>query len=84
MGSQLCAPVSDSLHSETVEVTQDLLAQFLGTTRTGISLAATMLSDEGVIRQRWGRVRIVRRMGLSARACDCYEPPAKRPGHRTR
>ena len=39
--------VSDSLQSETVEVTQDLLAQFLGTTRTGISLAATTLSDEG-------------------------------------
>ena len=75
---------SDSLQSQTVEVTQDLLAQFLGTTRTGISLAATTLSDDGVIRQRWGRVQIVRRMGLSARACDCYEPPAKQPLHRTR
>src|SRR5688572_10857636 len=41
---------SDSLQSDTVEVTQDLLAQFLGTTRTGVSLAATSLSDEGVIR----------------------------------
>jgi CRP-like cAMP-binding protein len=76
--------VSDSLHSDTLEVTQDLLAQFLGTTRTGISLAATTLSDDGVIRQRWGRVQIVRRMGLSARACDCYEAPTKPPVHRTR
>jgi CRP-like cAMP-binding protein len=76
--------VSDSLHSETVEVTQDLLAQFLGTTRTGISLAATSLSDDGVIRQRWGRVQIVRRMGLSARACDCYEAPPKHPILRNR
>ena len=76
--------VSDSLQSETVEVTQDLLAQLLGTTRTGISLAATTLSDHGVIRQRWGRVQIVRRPGLSARACDCYEAPAKPPVHRAR
>ena len=75
---------SDSLQSDTVEVTQDLLAQFLGTTRTGISLAATILSDNGVIRQRWGRVQIVRRTALFARACDCYEPPAKPPLQRTR
>ena len=75
---------SDGLHSETVEVTQDLLAQFLGTTRTGISLAATTLSDDGVIRQRWGRVQIVRRSVLSARACTCYEAPAKSPVHRAR
>lgn len=75
---------SDGLQSQTVEVTQDLLAQFLGTTRTGISLAATTLTDEGVIRQRWGRVQIVRRTALSARACDCYEPPARPPVHRAR
>ena len=75
---------SDALHSETVEVTQDLLAQVLGTTRTGISLAATTLTDHGVIRQRWGRVQIVRRTALSARACDCYEAPAKHPVHRAR
>ena len=31
---------SDGLHADTVDVTHDLLAQLLGTTRPGVSLAA--------------------------------------------
>jgi CRP-like cAMP-binding protein len=57
---------SDALHADTLDVTHDLLAQLLGTTRPGVSLAAVALVDRGVIRQRRGRLRILQRTGLRA------------------
>ena len=76
--------VSDGLQAQTVDVTQELLAQLLGTTRTGVSEAASLLDDAGVIRQRRGRVRILQRAGLCARVCDCYDYSTERPPHRVR
>jgi CRP-like cAMP-binding protein len=76
--------VSDALHADTVDVTHDLLAQLLGTTRPGVSLAAVALADRGLIRQRRGRMRILQRTGLRARVCDCYDAPATRPVPRPR
>jgi len=68
---------SDGLQSDTVDVTHDLLAQLLGTTRTVISAAASVLDEDGLIRQRRGRVHILRRPQLCARVCDCYDVPAQ-------
>ena len=68
---------SDGLQSDTVDVTHDLLAQLLGTTRTVISAAANVLDDDGLIRQRRGRVRLLRRPQLCARVCDCYDVPSR-------
>jgi CRP-like cAMP-binding protein len=60
--------------TDTVAVTQDLLAQLLGAPRTVVSRAATGLEDRGLIRQQHGRVRILQRGGLRARACSCGTP----------
>jgi CRP-like cAMP-binding protein len=73
---------SDGLRADTVDITHDHLAQLLGTTRPGVSLAACVLADQGVIRQRRGRIRILQRAGLRAQVCECYEAPAPRPAPR--
>ena len=64
---------ADCARSETIELTQDRLAQMLGASRESVSRVATRLQDQAVIRQRHGRIHIVNRSGLAARACDCYE-----------
>jgi CRP-like cAMP-binding protein len=63
---------ADRTSADTLDVTQDLLAQLLGAHRTAVSVAATALQDRGVIRQRHARVQILQRAGLRARACSCY------------
>ena len=51
----------------------------------GISLAATMLSLTAASFVSGGAAcRLCGARALSARACDCYEPPAKPPVHRAR
>jgi CRP-like cAMP-binding protein len=63
---------ADCARSEMVELTQDRLAQMLGTSRESVSRVATRLQDEAVIRQRHGRIHIVNRPALMTHACDCY------------
>jgi CRP-like cAMP-binding protein len=68
--------------TDTLAVTQDLLAQVLGAPRTSVSRAATVLEDHGVIRQQHGRVRILQREGLRVRACACATGSDHEPSHR--
>jgi hypothetical protein len=68
---------ADCARSETIELTQDRLAQMLGASRESVSRVATRLQDHSVIRQRHGRIHILDRSGLAARACDCYEADRK-------
>ena len=63
---------ADCARSETIELTQDRLAQMLGTSRESVSRVATRLQDQTVIRQRHGRIHIINRPALIARACECY------------
>ena len=64
---------SDCARSETIELTQDRLAEMLGVPRQSVSRAAATLQDRELIQQRHGRVRILNRDGLLERACECYE-----------
>jgi CRP-like cAMP-binding protein len=63
---------ADCARSETIELTQDSLAQMLGVPRQSISRAATKLQDQSLIQQRHGRVRLLNRPGLAECACACY------------
>ena len=45
----------------------------LGVQRAGVSVAASALQKAGVIEYRYGRVTIIDRERLEARACECYE-----------
>jgi DNA-binding transcriptional regulator YhcF (GntR family) len=45
----------------------------LGVRRTTVTVAAHMLQQAGLIRYHRGKIEIVDRRGLEARACECYE-----------
>lgn len=55
-----------------MELTQDYMAIMTGVQRTTVSVVANQLRDEGLIKFSRGRVAIVNRQGLEARACECY------------
>jgi CRP-like cAMP-binding protein len=54
-------------------LTQEMLAGMLGAGRPGISLALGKLERAGLIRGRRGRIRILSRAGIAARACECHD-----------
>lgn len=56
----------------TIALTQDFLAQMLGTRRTTVTLVARALQTAGLIRYRRGKIEIIDRPGLEEAACECY------------
>jgi CRP-like cAMP-binding protein len=54
-------------------VTQDLLADMLGTRRASVSVALAALSVTGAVSHSRNRVEIRRRATLVRNACECYE-----------
>ncbi len=63
---------ADRTQSETLQLTQEFLSQMLGSRRSTVTVAAGQLQREGLIDYTRGRVRIVDRTGLEAKACECY------------
>jgi CRP-like cAMP-binding protein len=63
----------DRIGSETVPLTQELLAQMLGTRRSSVTVAAGMLQKAGLIAHSRGEVKIVDRERLEEASCECYE-----------
>jgi CRP-like cAMP-binding protein len=55
------------------DVTQEFLAEMIGVQRPSVSLAVKQFRDEGLISYSRGRVTVVDRDGLAARACGCIE-----------
>ena len=64
--------VQDRVQSDLLELTQEFLAQMLGSQRTTVTLAAGILQRSGLIEYSRGQVRVVDRQALEAAACDCY------------
>jgi CRP-like cAMP-binding protein len=62
----------DRAHSESFHVTQAFLAYMLGVRRAGITHAAGMLQEAGLIHYRRGSFKVVDREGLERAACNCY------------
>ncbi len=62
----------DRTQSDSLLLTQEFLAQMLGSRRSTITVSAGQLQREGLIDYSRGRVKIVDRMGLEAKACECY------------
>jgi CRP-like cAMP-binding protein len=63
---------AERIGSNSVPLTQELLAQMLGTRRSSVTVAAGMLQKAGLIAHTRGDVRIVDRKGLEEAACECY------------
>lgn len=64
---------SDRIGSNSVPLTQELLAQMLGTRRSSVTVAAGILQKAGLTTHSRGDVKIVDRSRLEAAACECYE-----------
>ena len=63
----------DRLASNELSMTQELIANMLGVRREGVTEAAGKLQDAGLIRYHRGRITVLDRPGLEARACECYQ-----------
>lgn len=75
MEQQLCRWLLltlDRVPSRELVITQELIAGILGVRREGITAAAGNLQRAGFIRYRRGRISVLERSRLEARACECY------------
>ena len=62
----------DRVGMDTFSVTQEVLAQMLGSRRGTVTLSAQLLQAAGLIAYHRGRVTIVDRNGLESACCECY------------
>jgi CRP-like cAMP-binding protein len=62
----------DRVDSDSFPLTQEFMAQMLGARRPTISVVASNLQEEGLIRYVRGVITIVDRAGLEAATCSCY------------
>jgi CRP-like cAMP-binding protein len=63
----------DRSDSDTLPITQDLLAEMLGVHRPSISNAAQELERAGLIERGRRQVTILDRQGLTKASCECYQ-----------
>jgi CRP-like cAMP-binding protein len=63
----------DRLQSNSVPLTQQTLANMLGTRRASVTVAAGILQKRGLITYVRGKVAIENRRGLEASSCECYK-----------
>ena len=57
---------------ETFPLKHEFLALMLGVRRAGVTTAAGVLQERGLIRYRRGIIRVIDRGGLESAACECY------------
>jgi CRP-like cAMP-binding protein len=62
----------DRLSSNELVMTQELIANMLGVRREGVTEAAGNVQRAGLIHYNRGRITVLDRPGLEARACECY------------
>ena len=62
----------DRLSSNSLRMTQELIANMLGVRREGVTEAAGNLQRAGLIRYKRGRIDVVDRPQLEKTVCECY------------
>lgn len=61
------------VESNTVALTQKLLADMLGVRRTSVTEIAGKIQDQGIISYSRGMIRVLDRKRLERLACECYQ-----------
>jgi len=64
--------VRDRVESDKFRLTQEFLAEMLGTRRTSVTLAAGSLQRSGLIKYSRGNIHILNPDELEKKACECY------------
>lgn len=72
---------ADIAGSNTINLTQQYLAEMLGVRRTSVTEVAKKVQDAGAIRYARGEIRILNRQLLQRSACECYETQAGQSKH---
>ncbi|WP_428309341.1 Crp/Fnr family transcriptional regulator [Hydrocarboniphaga sp.] len=62
----------DRLPTNTLTMTQELIANMLGVRREGVTESAGKLQAAGLIRYSRGRITVIDRPGLEKACCECY------------
>lgn len=62
----------DAVRSDDIRLTQEFLAAMLGVNRPGVTIAARLIQNTGMIEYSRGRIKILDRQGLKASSCECY------------
>ncbi len=62
----------DRLPSNTLKVTQEMIANMLGVRREGVTAAAGRLQKLGVIEYTRGEITVLDRPRLEQLSCECY------------
>lgn len=62
----------DRLSSDSLTMTQELIANMLGVRREGVTEAAGNLQRAGLIRYSRGHIEVLDRPGLEKTVCECY------------
>lgn len=64
---------SDRAGSDTVNLTQEFLAEMIGVRRTSVTEVATRMQGAGIITYSRGVIRILNRPALEMASCECYQ-----------
>jgi CRP-like cAMP-binding protein len=62
----------DAIESDTLPLTQEFISYMLGVRRSGVTVAASALQEEGSINYTRGRIQIIDGQKLAESACSCY------------
>lgn len=65
--------VYDGVQQDELLLTQEFIADMLGTRRSGVTVAANMLQAAGIIKYRRGKITILNREELENTSCECYK-----------
>lgn len=64
--------VHDCVLQNELPLTQEFIADMLGTRRSGVTIAAGILQQAGIISYSRGRITILNQEALEETACECY------------
>ena len=65
--------VQNCLKTEHLPLTQEFIANMLGTNRAGVTIAAQKLQSQGIISYTRGTITVENRHKLETTACECYQ-----------